>query len=131
MAPWVEEANDGCTHPQQKEKSKKNSSPDLHWGGHACTALGFTVLLHPSEGAWKRRSGMRKWMDVEVQREVRDSKVLNIGAEKAERRKGGGNEAEEGREQSKEAGNKGFRASSAGKYVFVKDFYTLFSSEEI
>lgn len=112
----------------KKKRARKTAL--LTCTGMAVPALHQT-LSHPSEGAWKRRSGMHKWMDVEVQREVRNSKVLIIGAEKAERRKRGGNEAEEGREQSKEAGNKGFRASSAGKYVFVKDFYMLFSGEEI
>lgn len=36
-----------------------------------------------------------------------------------------------GREENRAAGNKFFRASSTGKYIFVKDFYTLCFSEEI
>lgn len=40
-------------------------------------------------------------------------------------------EGEGGREENRAAGNKFFRASSTGKYIFVKDFYTLCFSEEI
>lgn len=88
----------GASAHNKKRIARKTSSPDLHWGGRACTAPEF-MALHPSEGAWKSWSGMHKWMDVQVQREVKDFKVLNTGAEKAERRNRGGNEAEEKREQ--------------------------------
>lgn len=65
----------------------------------------------------------------EVQREVQDSKqVLNMGTEKAEARRGEGSEIflskVEGLEETRQAGNKFFRACSTRKYALVKGYFT-------
>lgn len=122
-----------------QQGSERQSTPGPHEGGHACTAqlLGVTTGLCASQGAGKRCWGTCKWTNVEVQKEFngiqgrphawvqrRQSRGGEEAAQRAARRKGG-------REENRAAGNKFFRASSTGKYIFVKDFYTLCFSEEI
>lgn len=108
------------------------SPPGPHGGGHACTEqlLGFTTGLRASQGAGGCASG-QMWkfkgnsigFKAGLTRGCREGRAEEA-AKCAARRRGG-------REENRAAGNKFFRASSTGKYIFVKEFYTLCFSEEI
>lgn len=116
-------------HPTRAGKDQGKQTSWLTW----VITNGIYNLFYPSQGAWKRLSGMCKKMDVEeLQEEVWDSKqVLSMGAEEAEMRRGGGKRCSEvflgkgeGWEET-EAKGKLFRASSTGKCPCEGLFHTL------
>lgn len=130
-APWAAQTSGGSI-PAGQWKTE-HSWPPRGWSRLHCTAPGSYNWSLCLPRCW----GMCKWTNVEVQREFngiqgrshawvqrRQSRGGEEAAQHAARWKGG-------REENRAAGNKFFRASSTGKYIFVKDFYTLCFSKEI